>query len=660
MDQGGLIPETEQLFDSAPCGLLVTDPNGLIRKVNTTFCTWLGYPAEQLVDKRRVQDLFTMGGRLFHQTHLLPLLQMQGSVAEVQLDMRHADGAALPMLFNAFRRRTGAHTFDELAVFSATDRRKYENELVLARRKAEESLQALAQAKQALQESHDVLGIAMRGGKMGVWSRDIASGAVWLSAELEALAGLSEGSFGGTTEAFYALIHPDDLPGVQATVAEALGLVQDCSVEFRLAHSSGRWTPMDARVRLVCNADGKPTAVYGIAIDITERQRDAARLHELNAELALADRKKDEFLATLAHELRNPLAPLRNVLEILKLKSGGDTQLIWAQEVFERQMRQLSHLVDDLMEVARITEGRVELRREPTELSAVMRSAIEAAHDIISAAGHRLEMQPPATSVVLDADPTRLTQILTNLLNNAAKYTPDGGHIWFDARVVDERVAISVRDSGIGIAADNLANVFTMFAQLEPALTRSQGGLGIGLALVKGLVTLHGGTIEVASAGVGQGSEFTVWLPVLHTSGVPALAPPAQAQPDAPARKKVLVVDDNHDGADMLRMALDMLGHDVRCAYDGASAIAEATAFYPDVIVLDIGLPDMDGYAVARAMRRHPASQNALLIAATGWGQQSDRDAAREAGFDAHLVKPVDFTELAGLMERERGSVALT
>jgi CheY-like chemotaxis protein len=302
----------------------------------------------------------------------------------------------------------------------------------------------------------------------------------------------------------------------------------------------------------------------------------------------------------------------------------------------------------------------VELRREPTELSAVMRSAIEAAHDIISAAGHRLEMQPPAPSVVLDADPTRLTQILTNLLNNAAKYTPDGGHIWFDARVVDERVAISVRDSGIGIAADNLANVFTMFAQLEPALTRSQGGLGIGLALVKGLVTLHGGTIEVASAGVGQGSEFTVWLPVLHTSGVPALAPPAQAQPDAPARKKVLVVDDNHDGADMLRMALDMLGHDVRCAYDGASAIAEATAFYPDVIVLDIGLPDMDGYAVARAMRRHPASQNALLIAATGWGQQSDRDAAREAGFDAHLVKPVDFTELAGLMERERGSVALT
>jgi PAS domain S-box-containing protein len=653
MDAAGPLPGNELLFDSAACGLLLTDTNGLIRRVNTTFCRWLGFDAEQLVGKRRVQDLFTMGGRLFHQTHLVPLLQMQGSVAEVQLDMRHADGSAVPMLINVFRRCHGEQTFDELAVFVATDRRKYEHELLLARRKAEDSLQALDQTQQALQASRDVLGIAMRGAKMGAWSRDINRGRVWFSAELEALAGLAEGSFEGSTEAFDRLIHPDDLAAVKACVAEALALVHDGSVEFRLANAGGSWTPMDARVRLVCDAHGKPVSVVGIAIDITERQRDAARLRELNAELALADRKKDEFLATLAHELRNPLAPLRNVLEIFKLKSSSDPQLLRAQQVFERQMRQISHLVDDLMEVSRITEGRVELRRERTDLATTMRGAVEATQTIVSAGHHRLTVALPAMPVLLDADPTRLTQILTNLLNNAAKYTPDGGDIWLSATRDGATVAISVRDSGIGIAAENLGNVFRMFAQLEPAIERAQGGLGIGLALVKGLVTLHGGSIEVVSAGVGKGSEFTVRLPVLAASATPADKPlsPAVADLNATRAKKVLVVDDNHDGAETLCMALEMLGHEVLAKYDGSTALEAGATFQPDVVVLDIGLPDMDGYAVARAMRRQAWGESVLLIAATGWGQPSDRDAATAAGFDAHLVKPVEFATLEALVD---------
>ena len=530
----GLALDPARLYDQAACGLLVTDANGVICRVNLTFCGWVGFSAEQLVGVRRIQDLFTMGGRVFHQTHLLPLLQMQASVAEVQIDLRHADGTVLPTLINIFRRHADGRVFDELAIFIATDRRKYERELLLARRNAEASLTALAEAQKQLQESRDSVG-------------------------------------------------------------------------------------------------------------------------QVNAELARADRQKDEFLATLAHELRNPLAPLQNVLQVLKLKAVDDPQLIWAREVFERQMQQMAHLVDDLMDVSRITQGRVELRRQPVDIADMMRAAVEASHALVEASAHRLQLRVPVVPVRVDADPTRLTQIFTNLLNNSAKYTPDGGRIWFDAIADDGWVAVSVRDSGIGIAADNLLNVFTMFSQLEPALERSQGGLGIGLALVKGLVTLHGGTIAAASAGVGQGSEFTVRLPLLHTHDAPATLPPGAstgvdvAAIDAPQR--VLVVDDNRDGADMLCMTLELLGCEGRAFYDGHTALAAGPGYAPDVVILDIGLPGMDGYAVAQEIRRQPWGRAVLLIAATGWGQQKDKDAATQAGFDIHMVKPLDFTALRATIE---------
>jgi CheY-like chemotaxis protein len=243
---------------------------------------------------------------------------------------------------------------------------------------------------------------------------------------------------------------------------------------------------------------------------------------------------------------------------------------------------------------------------------------------------------------------------MTNLLNNAAKYTPDGGHIWFGAAEENGQVAVSVRDSGIGIAPENLANVFTMFAQLEPALERAQGGLGIGLALVKGLVTLHGGTIDADSAGIGQGSEFTLRLPTLQQAPAAAAALQPRSAPTTQDGKKVLVVDDNRDGADMLRMALDLMGHDVACVYDGRSALTQGQATQPQVVVLDIGLPDMDGYAVAREIRRQAWGKDVLLVAATGWGQDKDRAATAQAGFDIHLVKPVNFTELDAMLRAER------
>jgi PAS domain S-box-containing protein len=775
MDSPAGLPDAARLFERAACGLLVTDVNGRIRTVNATFAAWIGYPVDTMVEHMRLQDLFTIGGRVFHQTHLAPLLEMQGSVAEVQLDMRHAAGHTLPMLINIVRSRDADGTHDDVAVFVATDRRKYEHELLLARKNAEATLSELRVAQQQLQESRDVLGVAMRGAKMGVWSRDIASGAVWFSAELGALVGLAENSFGGTLDAFYALIHPSDLPAFKAVITRPLTQTSDGSVEFRMLHAQGHWVPMAARMRLGCDAASTPTTVFGVATDIsdrivaestmrreaailsdqsdaivvldaqgcileanpatvrmtgydvpalagrsfllfydadleltvraaindaialqrewrgelmmrrkdgsarftecvikplvdgkavtygavvvsrdiTERQLDAARLRELNAQLALADRKKDEFLATLAHELRNPLAPLRNVLEILRMKSSNDPQLIWAQDVFGRQMEQMSHLVDDLMDVSRITQGRVQLRRQPVDLAVIMRGVAESCAALVSAGSHRLSMQLPSSPVTLDADPTRLTQILTNLINNAAKYTPDGGSIWFDARVEVGTVRITVRDSGIGIARENLANVFTMFSQLEPALERAQGGLGIGLALVKGLVELHGGTIGVDSAGVGLGSEFTVCLPTVATAAT-ALRAPIASQSGVAPEARVLVVDDNRDGADMLRMALDMLGYEVECVYDAASALVAGAAFRPQYMLLDIGLPDLDGYALARRIRRTEWGAPATLIAATGWGQQSDKEKALAAGFDLHMVKPLDFALLDSEM-RARG-----
>ncbi|WP_426102231.1 hybrid sensor histidine kinase/response regulator [Massilia sp. TSP1-1-2] len=771
MTSEAALPDSDALFEYAACGLVVTDAYGKILRVNHTFCAWLGFAAADLVGQRRLQDLFTIGGKVFHQTHLAPLLQMQGSVAEVQLDMRHRAGHTLPMLFNCLRRTHEGQVYDETAVFIATDRRKYESELLAARKHAEEALLARRDAVRALQESRDVLGIAMRGAKMGVWSRQVGSTAVWWSSELEALAGLKEGSFPGTQQAFHALIHEADLEGLKQAIGAAEALARDCTVEFRMRHASGTWIPMEGQVRLASEQDSARLMLYGIAIDITdrveaewsamrqaaifadqsdaiivtdgqgkvrefnpaaermlgyrsaeaigadmgqfyrpedatqvrqavqravtgewewrgdlvfvrrdgsegcseavikplrdrkgnsygavsvhrdmtERQRDAAQLRALNAQLADADRRKDEFLATLAHELRNPLAPLRNVLEIFKLQASSNAQMQWAQQVFERQMNQVTHLVDDLMEVSRITQGRLELRREPVALTAVMQDAVQAVQERLAAAGHRLEMHLPIEPVTLEADPTRLVQILTNLLNNAIKYTPDGGLIVFSGERRGAEAAITVRDSGIGIAPENLDKVFTMFAQLEPGLDRAQGGLGIGLSLVRGLVALHGGRIRASSEGTGRGSQFALYLPLpaapLQVAEVPAAAPQA-----IDALRRVLVVDDNADGADTLQMALEMLGYRVQCAYNGTSALALAQQFLPHAVVLDIGLPDMDGYQVARRLRTEPWGREVILIAATGWGQDADRKAAVAAGFDHHLVKPVDFMALDKLL----------
>ncbi len=360
------------------------------------------------------------------------------------------------------------------------------------------------------------------------------------------------------------------------------------------------------------------------------------------------DRRKDEFLATLAHELRTPLAPIRNSVHILRM-AGGDRGV--AERVYEMMERQVNHmvrLVDDLMEVSRITRGKIDLRKELVELAGVVHSAVETSKPLIEAARHQLAVTLPDEPLILDADPVRLAQVLANLLNNAAKYTPEGGRIWLTARRTGSNVEVSVRDSGTGIPAEVLPKVFDLFMQVERTYSRAQGGLGIGLTLVRSLVSLHGGSVEARSAGPGRGSEFLVRLPL--APGRFAAHDRRDARPSAVAPRRILVVDDNRDAADSLGMLLKLLGADVCTANDGPAALEAFRTYRPSVMLLDIGLPEMDGYEVARRTRQQPEGGDVTLIALTGWGQEEDRRRSREAGIDHHLVKPVDLGVLEKLL----------
>ena len=388
-------------------------------------------------------------------------------------------------------------------------------------------------------------------------------------------------------------------------------------------------------------------AQAAIAIDnarLYERQRDSA------ARLAEADRRKDEFLATLAHELRNPLAPLRNGLQFLRLAGAQPALAEEARAMMERQVEHLVRLVDDLLDMSRITTGKIELRREWAELGAIVHSALESIGPLIERAGHTLELALPPEPVYLDADPVRLSQVFCNLLNNAAKYTERGGKIVLSAARREREVEVSVRDTGIGIPPHMLPRVFDMFTQVDGSMEKSHGGLGIGLTIVKRLVELHGGSVQARSEGAGRGSEFAVRLPLIEP-GTPRLAgAPAAAAPSAPAARRILIVDDNADSAMSLALLLQALGHEVHTAADGPGALKAAEARRPELVLLDIGMPGMNGYDACRQLRAQPWARGATLVALSGWGQDEHKARARAAGFDHYLVKPVDLEALRRLL----------
>lgn len=511
-------PAPEVLFEHAACGLLLTGADGVILKANATACAWLGYEEAELAGTLRMQDMLPVGARVFFHTHCQPILQVQGSVAELQVDLRNRRQERLPMLINIVRHQEADTTCDHWAFFKASERRAYERELLSARKAAEAALEA--------------------------------------------------------------------------------------------------------------------------------RRGAEAQLQGLNAQLSEADRRKDEFIATLSHELRNPLAPMRSALDVLKLKFGpvADPRLL---HVFDRQLRHLTRLVDDLMEVSRIKQGQMQLRLAPTEMSVLVRGAVQDLAAMMEESRHTLRLFVAEPPIVVNGDAVRLAQVVINLLTNAAKYTPDGGLVELHLSRQAGVAQIEVCDNGIGIPASKLPIVFDMFSQLEPALERAKGGLGIGLALVRGIVELHGGSIAAASAGPGLGSRFTVRLPLAAGPVRPAAGP---VKDEVQAEVRVMVVDDNQDAAETLAMALELLGCTAKIAHTATEALELARVFHPTVGLLDIGLPDMTGYELARRLRLGLGGSAMKLIATTGWGLEKDRERAFAAGFDHHLTKPIDFDVLRSLL----------
>jgi PAS domain S-box-containing protein len=442
---------------------------------------------------------------------------------------------------------------------------------------------------------------------------------------------------------------PEQQRRIRAWVAEAAqGATIREDVTARIAND-GRLA-VDFMLAPVIASDGTVTHVIPSGVDVSERKRAETALRAAAGALRDADRRKDEFLATLSHELRNPLAPIRNAVQLLKLNPQSAPQARTAREIIERQVQHMVRLVDDLLDVSRITLGQVNLKSERLALGAVLGDAIEAARPGLEAAGHSLSVHLPGERLVLEGDPTRLSQVFQNMLDNATKYTPRGGRIGVRAERRGTEAVISVSDTGAGIPLDMQERIFELFTRSHPAGDVKIAGLGVGLALSRQLVELHAGRMSVESAGAGKGATFIVHLPLADTS---VAAPPPDAEPRADAdslERRILVVDDNRDSAESLGMLLAVSGCTVKVAFDGVRALETFASFRPDIVLLDIGMPEMDGYEVARRIRGEPGGHDVRLVALTGWGQEEDKRRARDAGFDEHLTKPVDQAVLTALL----------
>lgn len=437
-------------------------------------------------------------------------------------------------------------------------------------------------------------------------------------------------------------LHPDDRDFALQGWLEAAERGEDFSIEYRVRRHDGVYRWFKAMGVPLRDDGGRIVKWFGSNTDVDERIRAEAALRE-------ADRRKDEFLATLAHELRNPLAPIRNALHVLKRSAGQEPSVDRLYSMMDRQVDHLVRLVDDLLEVSRITSGKIELKRERVDLASLIGHAVEMSQPFIQAAGHELSVSYAQQPLLVYADPVRISQVFANLLNNAAKYTDHGGRIHLSAYRKGDEAVVRVSDTGVGIPPNMLPRIFDLFTQVDHNLGRAKEGVGIGLALVRSLLNLHGGQVEARSDWPGRGSEFTVRLPLIE-------APPddvikeGSSMSSPSSSRRVLVVDDNHDVADSLVMLLECLGANVRVAYDGLSALESLSEFEPEIALVDIGMPGMDGYETARRIRERPQGRELILIALTGWGQEEDRRRTKEVGFDCHLVKPVNDDVLQDLL----------
>jgi len=501
-----------------------------------------------------------------------------------------------------------------------------------------DQLESLQAADAALRESTERMSLGVQVAGLALAEVDYEMQVMRLSAEAAGLFGLGEAPLTVSRSAFIAAVHPDDRDEVSMRLWKPADVEETDApaIDYRVLWPDGRVKWVSQRHHVVQNNFDRRARAMIVALDATERKN--------------AERRKDEFLATLAHELRNPLAPIRTGLQALG-RPGGEGATAGVRAIMERQLAQMIRLIDDLLDVSRISSGKVVLQRSRVDLRVIAELAIEASLPFITAGHHVFTSHLPEGPVWVDGDSSRLSQVMSNLLNNAAKYTAEGGQIKLSLSTEGTHAVVRVQDNGVGIPTEMLNEVFDMFTQVNRTLDRAQGGLGIGLSLVRRLTELHGGDVVAASKGLGYGSVFTVRLPLMASAEVPE---PASARPKAETSKtsrlRILVIDDIPDVADVMKMLLDLEGFETSVAYSGASALELARHFSPDVVFCDIGLPEMDGHEIARRMRADPAISPAVLIALTGWGAEGEVRKTRESGFDFHMVKPVDANALLELL----------
>jgi PAS domain S-box-containing protein len=491
-----------------------------------------------------------------------------------------------------------------------------------------------AESETALRRSDERLRLAQSAAMMGIWESNLETNTTEWTQELEALFGIPPGR--GRPEEWEQHVHPDDRGRITVEIERAIAEHRVFDLEFRILHPSGKVRWFNSRGGAIYDQGGRPTRLLGVTIDVTERKA-----------LREADQSKNEFLAMLSHELRNPLAPIRNSLFVLERAPAGGEQARAAQAVIDRQVTHLTRLVDDLLDVTRITQGKVQLRRELLELGDLVRRTAEDHRAAFVENGIRFETRLAAEPMWLTADATRISQVVGNLLGNATKFTPPGGRVELTLGREQDAARLTVRDDGVGIVPEVLGHLFQPFTQAAQTLDRSRGGLGLGLALVKTLVELHGGQVQVTSEGQGRGAQFSVRLPL---EAAPRRAAPAgEARPNRPCR--VLVIEDNREAADSLEMVLELVGHKVKVAYDGPSGLTVAKDFRPEVVLCDVGLPGMSGYDVARAFRARDDLRGAVLVALTGYALPEDKRRALEAGFAHHVAKPASLETLERLLD---------
>jgi PAS domain S-box-containing protein len=626
--------------------LLVLDPELRVESANSAF-----YRAFRVVPDETIgRVLFDLGNRQWDipalRSLLHELLPRNSSVENFEVEHDFPQLGRRAMLVNARRINDPARATQRilLAIEDISDRKREESARAL---RADE----LQRANERLHESELRLRRFMQQLPGLAWIKDLNGRYVYANDAAEKAFGVRLTDLVGKTDE--DVFPPETAALFRDHDRRALETETGIQAIEALPHSDGTVHHSIVSKFSIPGLEGEAAMLGGVAFDITERKRYEDALSE-------ADRRKNEFLAMLAHELRNPLAPIRNSLELMRRSVGAESSSAGpigsAIEIMERQVGQMVRLVDDLLDVGRISRGKIELRRERVELASIAHSALDTVRPLLERMGHALKITMPPGPLYVNADSARLAQVVGNLLNNACKFTGRGGHIWLAVEGesgsgdASGEVVIRVRDNGVGIAANQLPRIFDMFAQIDNALERSTTGLGIGLTLVKTLVELHGGTVEARSGGVGHGTEFVVRLPIVADPSQPLLEP-APTEPTAGAARRVLVVDDNRDEVESLAMLLQLGGHETHIAHDGLEAVEAAKALQPDVILLDIGLPGLNGYEAARRIREQQKDKRIVLVALTGWGKDDDRRRSKQAGFDAHLVKPVDPTTLGKLLD---------